>query len=48
MLTCLEHDRFVWERVAAGWTLERIATKSDSKHKMSPLLVSFDELDYDK
>lgn len=47
VLACLEHDRFVQERIAAGWTLDRGATKSDPARKRSPYLVPYDELEYD-
>jgi hypothetical protein len=43
----LEHERFVQERIAAGWTLDRSIQKGDAEHKRSPFLVPYDELEYD-
>jgi hypothetical protein len=47
VLARLEHDRFVEERIAAGWTLDRSAAKSNPERKTSPFLVPYDELAYD-
>lgn len=47
MLARLEHDRFVEERLAAGWTLDANAQASDPQRKTSPFLVPYDDLDYD-
>lgn len=47
VLARMEHDRFVEERVAAGWALDATAEGSDPQKKTSPFLVPYDELDYD-
>ncbi|MBR3315920.1 MAG: hypothetical protein IKG18_17505 [Atopobiaceae bacterium] len=43
-LARLEHARFVEERLKAGWVLDRSAKESDPVRKISPNLVSYDEL----
>lgn len=45
ILARLEHDRWVNERLAAGWTLNRDSAESDPKRKTSPYLVPYDELE---
>ena len=42
LMAVMEHDRFVQERMAAGW---RVAVVKDAKRKLSPDLVSWAELD---
>jgi len=47
VLAHLEHDRYMEERLAAGWTLDRSATKSEVDRKTSPFLVPYDELTHE-
>ena len=46
-LARIEHDRWVRERLDAGWTLDRTATKGDPVRKTSPYLVPYDELSFE-
>lgn len=45
ILARLEHERFVEERIAAGWTQDDQATSSDPSKKTSPYLVPYDQLE---
>lgn len=43
-LARLEHDRWMRERLEAGWTLDRTSASSDPSKKTSPYLIPYDEL----
>ncbi len=45
-LARLEHDRWMRERLEAGWTLDRQSGGSNPKEKTSPYLVPYDELSF--
>ncbi|MBR3158541.1 MAG: hypothetical protein IKF14_05485 [Atopobiaceae bacterium] len=47
LLARLEHDRWIEERLQAGWTLDATAKASDPVARTSPYLVPYEELDED-
>lgn len=47
LLARLEHDRFVEERLAKGWKLDRNAERSDPDRRISPYLVGWEEIEDD-
>jgi hypothetical protein len=44
LLAIEEHDRFIDERIADGWRLDRSLAEADPVRKLSPYLVPWDEL----
>ena len=47
LLARLEHDRWIEERLQAGWTLDVTSEASDPVARTSPFLVPYEELDED-